>query len=237
MLKSLFAGGLFAGVAAGLLAALLQQALLVPLIAEAELYETGAKAHFAGAAGAAHDHDAHDHVSAAEDGAAAGPLARHLQTVGFTLLAMCGFGLLLTAGFALAERAGIDRITLARGALWGLGGFAAFQLLPALGLAPELPGASAAGVAARQGWWLMTAAASAAGLAALVYAPGGWKAAGLALIALPHLLGAPHPESFEGVVPPELSALFASRALGVGAVVWLALGAAAGWIWSRRAAL
>ena len=53
MLKSLFASALFAGVAAGLLAALLQMALLVPLIAEAELYETGEKTHF-GEAGPAH---------------------------------------------------------------------------------------------------------------------------------------------------------------------------------------
>lgn len=237
MLKSLFASALFAGVAAGLLAALLQLSLLVPLIVEAELYETGAKTHFAGTgegAAAGADGHAHDHAGAA--GEAGGGLLRHAQTAMFTVLTMCGFGLLLAAGFALAERAGLDRITLGKGALWGLGGFAALQLLPAIGLAPELPGASAAGLGARQLWWLFAVAGSVAGLAALFYAPGAWRLAGVALIALPHLVGAPHPEMLEGVAPPELSALFASRALGVGAAAWLALGAAAGWLWSRQRA-
>jgi cobalt transporter subunit CbtA len=228
MLKSLFASALFAGVAAGLLAALLQMALLVPLIAEAELYETGEKTHFA-EAGPAHGHDAGDH----EEGGA----LRHVQTVLFTMLAMCGFGLLLIAGFALAERLELDRITLAKGALWGLAGFAAFQLLPAIGLAPELPGASAAPLEQRQIWWLLTVVASAMGITGAVYGGWVWKLAGLALIALPHLIGAPHPEAFFGSVPPELSALFAARALGVGAASWLALGAAAGWLWARNGAI
>ncbi len=46
MLKSLLASALFAGLIAGLFAAGLQQAFLVPLITEAELYETGAVIHF-----------------------------------------------------------------------------------------------------------------------------------------------------------------------------------------------
>lgn len=229
MLKSLFASALFAGVAAGLLAALLQMALLVPLIAEAELYETGVKTHF-GEAGEAHDHTAGDHAHEDEGGA-----LRHVQTALFTMLAMCGFGLLLTVGFALVERFGLDRITLAKGAIWGLAGFAAFQLLPAIGLPPELPGASSAPLEARQFWWLITGAASILGIALAVYGAMAWKLAGVALIALPHLIGAPHPEDFAGLTPPELSALFAARALGVGAASWLALGAVAGLLWSRRA--
>jgi cobalt transporter subunit CbtA len=235
MLKSLFASALFAGVAAGLLAAVMQMALLVPLIAEAELYETGEKTHF-GEVGPAHDHAAgdHDHAAADHDRDAEGDVLRHIQTVLFTVLAMCGFGLLLTAGFGVAERFGLDRITLAKGAIWGLAGFAAFQLLPGLGLAPELPGASSAPLEERQAWWLATVAASAAGIALGIYGGMMWKLAGLALIVAPHLLGAPHPEQFFGRVPPELSALFATRSLGVGAASWLTLGAVAGLFWSRR---
>ncbi|HUF86006.1 MAG TPA: CbtA family protein, partial [Thermohalobaculum sp.] len=61
------------------------------------------------------------------------------------------------------------------------------------------------------------------------------RIAGAVLIAAPHLIGAPHPEAFEGVVPPELSALFAARVLAVGALAWAALGALAGHLWSREA--
>jgi len=57
------------------------------------------------------------------------------------------------------------------------------------------------------------------------------------MIAAPHLVGAPHPEVFEGVVPPELSALFAARVLAVGAFGWAALGALAGHFWSRKSAV
>ena len=44
------------------------------------------------------------------------------------------------------------------------------------------------------------------------------------MIASLHLLGAPEPQAFTGSAPPELSAPFAARALGVSLVAWLALG-------------
>jgi len=62
------------------------------------------------------------------------------------------------------------------------------------------------------------------------------KISGALLIAAPQLFGAPHPHEFEGVVPPELSALFVARVLAVGALGWAALGALAGHFWSREAA-
>ena len=67
MLKVLLASALFAGLIAGLFAAGLQQAFLVPLIAEAELYETGTIIHFGGAEEAAHGAEAtHEHTTAEE---------------------------------------------------------------------------------------------------------------------------------------------------------------------------
>ena len=225
MLRPLLASALFAGLIAGLFAAGLQQAFLVPLIGEAELYESGAVTHFAGAEAAAPDH-----------GAGGGTdFTRHLLTVLMTVLATCGFALILVAAFALAERFGLTRVDLRTGLLFGLGGFAATQLMPALGLSPELPGAAAGALADRQLWWTGTVLATAAGLALLVWGGPGLRLAGAALIAAPHLFGAPHPESFESVVPPELSALFAARVLAVGALAWAALGALAGHFWAREA--
>ena len=101
MLRTLLASALFAGLIAGLFAAALQLAFLVPLISEAELYESGAVTHFA----EAQDHSAaacHDQPSD-ENGAAGGGLTRHLLPVLMTVLTTCGFALILVAGFAHSE--------------------------------------------------------------------------------------------------------------------------------------
>jgi cobalt transporter subunit CbtA len=213
MLKTLLASALFAGLIAGLFAAGLQLALIVPLIAEAELYETGALVHFGGAEVAAQGAEAAH--APAPDGE--GDLIRKLLTVLMTVLTTCGFGLVLVAGFALAERLRLTRIDLRTGLMFGLAAFTATQLLPSMGLSPELPGAAAGALGQRQIWWLFTVA-------------------GAVMIAAPHLFGAPHPHEFEGVVPPELAALFAARVLAVGALGWAALGALAGHFWSRERA-
>ena len=120
------------------------------------------------------------------------------------------------------------------GVLWGVAGFAAFQLAPAMGLAPELPGTIAADLGARQFWWAGTVLATAAGIAALACGRGILALlGGLVLIAVPHLIGAPRIESFYGVAPPELAAEFSARVLGVGLVVWTTLGWLAGRLWAR----
>lgn len=252
MLKSLTASALGAGLAAGFLAAGLQILLLVPLIGEAELYESGTLTHFSVDVVDGHDHvqaaDDHNHSSAAEtaephehgasehgDGQEGG-MWRPLLTVLSSVATYTGFALLMVAGFALAEGAGLARITARQGMLWGLAGFAATQFLPALGLAPELPGSGAAALEARQLWWLVTAAMTLAGIGVLAAVNSPLRFAGVVLIALPHIFGAPHPEGYAGVTPPELAALFAARVLVVGAVGWLALGWLAGLLWSRETA-
>lgn len=241
MLKSLLVSALFAGLIAGLFAAGLQQAFTVPLIVEAELYETGKLVHFGGVEAEAGDHtrgaaenhdDGHDHAEAAKgDGT-----SRTLLTVLMTVLTTCGFGLILVAGFALAERLRLTRIDTATGLMFGLAAFTATQLLPSMGLSPELPGTAAAELGQRQVWWLFTVAGTLAGLALIAWGNPSAKLAGVAIVAAPHLLGAPHPHDYTGVVPPELSALFAARVLGVGALSWAALGALAGHFWSREPA-
>jgi cobalt transporter subunit CbtA len=153
-----------------------------------------------------------------------------------TVLTTCGFGLILVAGFALAERLHLTRVDLRTGLLFGLAGFTATQLLPSMGLSPELPGAAAGELSQRQIWWLFTVAGTLAGIALMAWGAPATKIAGAVMIAAPHLFGAPHPHEFEGVVPPELSALFAARVLAVGALSWAALGALAGHFWSRESA-
>ena len=160
-----------------------------------------------------------------------------VERIGFTvladLLAAMGFALLLAAVSVLS---GIE-ITARNGVLWGLGGFIVFQLAPAFGLAPELPGMPAADLVARQVWWLGTAFATGAGLLAIAKFRN-WTAiaAAAVLILLPHIIGAPElvlqPESG---VPAHLATAFAASALSVGAVFWLTVGPLLGWLNERFA--
>lgn len=227
MLKRLLASALFAGLAAGTVAAFLQLGLIAPLILEAELYETGALEH-APAAGT-------EHVHAADDAKTGSVLARHALTFFMNLVTYSGLGLLLVVGMALAERAG-RVMTMRDGLFWGAAGFVAVQLAPSAGLPPELPGMPAADLAARQAWWAATVVASGGGLALLAFGKrSALAAAGVALLLAPHLYGAPQPPLHGGVVPPDLAALFASRSLAAGAAVWAVLGITAAYFWNRQA--
>ena len=223
MFTRILVSGLFAGFAAGLIAALLQLVFVQPVLLHAELYEGGQLTHF-GAAKAAGAQTAIGGIDLVRDG----------LSVLFTTLIYTGYSLILVAAMALAEDRGI-RITVRQGLLWGVAGFAAVQFAPAVGLPPELPGSAAAEMGLRQVWWFGTVGATAAGLALIAFGKG-WTSRGIAavLILAPHVIGAPHPETFSGPVPPELAGMFAGRALGVGLVAWVLLGLFAAWFWIRE---
>ncbi|HVG49165.1 MAG TPA: CbtA family protein [Rubellimicrobium sp.] len=231
MTSRVLTGALIAGLVAGLLAAILNLWTLTPLIVRAEVFEA---AHVAQGAPEVHVHaDGTEHVHAAPDGGT-GMLDRALGTVAMTLVAYMGFGLVLGAGMAAASRQG-HRLDARTGLLWGLAGFAAVQLAPAVGLPPELPGMEGASLVARQSWWVLCVGSTALGLAALAFGRTlSWLALAVALVLLPHLLGAPQPPGRESLVPPELAAAFATRSLGVAALSWAALGSLAG-VLSERA--
>src|SRR5207253_3023217 len=82
----------------------------------------------------------------------------------------------------------------------------------------ELPGMEAAGLAARQQWWLLTAAATAGGLGLIIFAkPAALRVLDVALIVVPHLIGAPAAPHASSGVPAELAAEFATASLAVAA--------------------
>lgn len=244
-MRHLLSSALVAGFASGLLCALLQYLLVEPDILLAERYESGEIVHFQGvmsaeqwtivpavprvdtpsqALGRQHD-DEHQ----AESGA-----YRHALTILFAVLTYCGYGLVMMAGIHLAEQVGI-KIGLSQGILWGLAGFLAFQMMPALGLQPDLPGTPAADLQARQVWWAMTAAATVIGLWFSVYGTALWQRVfGVAVLAAPHVWGAPALGSFAGIVPPELASAFAARTLGVGMITWMVLGGLCVTLWQAK---
>jgi len=224
MVTRLLVSGLFAGAAAGLIAALLQLYFVQPVLLHAELYESGELVHFGAEAVSAHQ--AVDGFDAMRDG----------LSIVFTMLTYTGYAFILLVGMALAEMRGAN-VNARNGLIWGLAGFVAFHFAPGFTLSPEVPGVAAADVYARQVWWWATVATAGAGLWLIAFGRNwlAWGAAAVLLLA-PHVVGAPEPDIFTGPVPTEIGALFASRAFGVGMAAWLLLGCFAGRFWQREGA-
>ena len=239
MTTRLFTSAVFAGLIAGLIAVLLQWSLMEKLILEGEEYETGDKSHFAGvlvineAEEAASTPEAITEAPAAEEEDEENLLTRFSLAFFADFVVFVGWSLIMTAGFAVAERFG-HRITIKDALLWGIAGFASVHVMTGLGLPPELPGTPAADVELRQLWWITTAIASALAFALFAYGRTPlFVVVGLALLAAPHLIGAPRLDFYAGVAPPELAGEYVARSLAVSMMIWVVLGLAAGYFWNR----
>jgi cobalt transporter subunit CbtA len=125
-------------------------------------------------------------------------------------------------------------VTLANGALWGSAAWLTFHLLPAVGMPPELPGFPAAELFDRQVWWTGTVIATAVALYLIVLRrePVA-KAAGVVLMLVPHVVGAPQPVDIASNVPAILAAEFAVATLSAGLLFWIVLGLVMGAIDDR----
>src|SRR5260370_1853383 len=149
--RRIFLAGILAGIVAGAFVTLIQAVKIWPLIAAAEVYEKAGKA----AATASGGHAGHDRgaapATATEWEPADGP-ERILFTLLANILVAIGFGLLLSAGFALRDAYAGAPPDAMSGVGWGMAGFAAFQLPPAFGLAPQPPRAGATDHPAPPAW-------------------------------------------------------------------------------------
>lgn len=221
MLPRLLAAALLAGALAGILISFLQAFTTTPLVLAAEVYENAATPALWQADGALHL----AHGAGELPWSSAEAIHRSLLTALANVAVGVAFAMLLVAAFLVRQRPVDGR----SGLVWGIGGFAAFALAPALGLPPELPGAAAAELGARQAWWLLAATATAGGLWLLLLAQRAvWNAAGAALILLPHLVGAPQPLAPASALPAELASHFVAASLATGFVFWALLGWLAG---------
>ena len=229
------------GLVAGLLLTGLQAFTTVPLILQAENYET--------AGGHSHDHDAaaaveadaaarsHDQAAAGSDGGArwmpeAGTV-RWLYTALANVLTGIGFALLI--GAAAELKGGIR--SWRQGLFWGLAGFGIFTLAPGLGLPPELPMMPAADLNDRQIWWVLTVVLSAAGLGLIAF---GRKVPlsllGVAMIVAPHVIGAPQPDDFESPIPEGMHRQFVVAVVATSFVFWVLIGGLTGVLRGRFSA-
>jgi len=209
MIRALLFSAAIAGLAGGLVAACYQAVVATPLIFAAEVFE---------------------HAGEAAEGAA---LGRHLLTTLATIVLATG-GALILLGLMMLDG---GRITVRRALPWGAGAFVALALAPAVGLPPELPGMPAADLVERQVWWLATVLATAFGLWT-IFCRGGAAAIvlGTLVIALPHVVGAPHPADHESAVPAALAAQFVAASLAGSALLWIVVSSVAGAVFERLGA-
>jgi cobalt transporter subunit CbtA len=220
----------FTGLIAALLLTLLQSLWVGPLIHLAETYEKAPAAQTE-----AHEHEHADdampgHVHDAEAWEPEDGWQRVLSTAGGNLVVAVGFSLMLAALYTLRAPG-----RTSQGALWGLAGFAVFVLAPTLGLPPELPGTAAADLTQRQIWWIGTAASTAVGLALIVFGRH-WalKALAVAILVVPHVIGAPQPVVHSSLAPEALEAQFKVASLLTNFVFWVLMGLISAWLFRRN---
>jgi cobalt transporter subunit CbtA len=251
MFKTIVFSAFGAALAICLVVTALQFATTEPLILHAEQFEGAAPAHDHGPAASMpgaevmpavatgadarlfHIHDGTVVAGEEEEWGPADGLERSLYTALANLVIGFSISLMLLSVMVLKG----DPIHARTGLLWGVAGFAAVSLLPALGLPPELPGTPAADITDRQLWWLATAAASAAGIGLMVFGRNwGVLAAGLVLVVAPHVIGAPQPPSHDVSYPGALAGEFVVASLVASALLWSLAGLVSGALYQRFSA-
>ena len=231
MLTRILSVGLLAGLLAGLLMAVVQQVTTTPLILAAETYEKPAEVSVAPKAPPSHHGtEAHSHGGGWKP---ADGLPRFFFTAITTVATAVGVAFVLMAVMVFAGVPIDERRALA----WAVAGFVACGLAPAAGLAPELPGSAASDVVGRQLWWVGTAIATAVALWGFLRDehPPLVRLGAVVLLLAPHVIGAPHPHTFESKVPAELAAQFTAMSLVVQALLWSLVGIGVGLLWPKFA--
>jgi len=225
---------LLVGAVSGLLLSAVQLWQIIPIIHSAERFEVEH------ASAPPHEHAGHVHPAGAWEPAEGAE--RMAYTLLSNVLTAAGFALvMLVVMVALLRRNAATKLDWRYGLLWGTAGYAVFFVAPSLGLPPEIPGAAATPLEARQLWWVFSAVCTAAGLAGAAYGKAPWRWAALGLLVVPHLVGAPHPATnpFAGYPPvaaaelTELARQFVWAAALANALYWLALGSASVWVVRR----
>jgi len=221
MMYRIFAAAMAAGLLAAVLISLVEVYTTTPMILAAEALEVGAPV--------IHDTLQPDkidpgNVSHAHDPNAWAPengLERFLYTLLANAVTGISFSLMLVVGLTYGERK-VDHV---KGLLLALCGFTAFTLAPVLGLPPELPAMPTVDLQDRQVWWALTVGCTMAALYCIfVGTSEPLKLVGLALLIVPHVVGAPHPASDVSQVPATLAARFAAASIVVSALFWFIIG-------------
>ena len=177
-----------------------------------------------------HEHYGVVHDHSAESWAPENGAERTFYTAISNIVTGIAFSLMLVAVYLLRGK----HVDINSGLLWGTAGFVVFSVAPALGQPPELPGMTAVALESRQVWWFGTVLVTVIGIGLFTETktiiP---KIAAVALLAVPHIIGAPHPHLLKSLIPAELSAQFAVASLVTSAFFWMVLGAASGYFYQK----
>jgi len=219
MLSRTLYAALVAGAAAGVLLFVLQSWTTLPLIHQAERYETA---------------QVPVHPPSHANEPSDNRLVRTAYSTAGDVLVGIAFGMLLGAMYTLSGKSG-----LVPGVLWGLAGFATFHLGPALVVPPSIPALELAPLSLRQAAWLIAAFCTGLGLAIFAFRPKAAKIGGLLLLFLPSVLFRFLFSLSGSEIPsPALSALehlFTVYVLGDFLLFWVVLGALSGHLFEQSA--
>ncbi len=191
-----------------------------PLIFAAELYETAEPLDLHGTG--------HLQEWAPDEG-----IERSFYTLLANFLMSLGYSLLLAAMMVFSSTS-----SLLKGMAWGVAAYLSLFVAPSIGLPPEIPGMEAADLNARQNWWFLSVIATAIGLAILAFSRLYYKGAGVILIMLPHIIGAPvavmhgfsHPDPLAIAELTVLWQQFVLHTSIANALLWLIIGGASGYL-------
>ena len=233
------------GAISGLLYTAVQHVQVIPIIQIAESYEDNPGGPAAVASAAQHQEPAaHGHQGHAHDDAATWEPAEGLERTTFTwltnTLTAIGLAMVLVALMAATRRAGsLSSMTWKQGLAWGLAGYGAFFVAPALGLPPEIPGTASPALEDRQIWWVLAVVRTPPALLGPAFLKSPWRWAALLLLVVPHLVGAPHldpGDSHFPTHPPAIAAeltqltwQFVGATAIANAALWLTLGLTSVW--------
>ncbi len=205
---------------ASLVFSLYQFYFINPLIFAAEIYEVAEPVDL-------------NAVTQIEEWSPGDGIERSLYTLLANFLMSLAYSLLLAS--AMLFRGSCSTI---KGLAWGIAAYLSFFIAPGLGLPPEIPGMQAADLNLRQNWWFLCVVLTALGLAVFIFSPRYYKGAGVILLILPHLIGAPvakihgfsHPDPVAIVKLTELWQQFILHTSIANALLWLIIGATTGFL-------
>ncbi len=241
LFQRLIWGALAVALLLGSVQTALQQWQAAPILLAAEAFEAQPAAP---AMAMGHGHDRADaHAGAGDDWAPANGLERTGWTWVANVLHVFSLALLMFAVMGLwVWRRGSPPAPLRLAFVVAAAGWLSLHLWPALGLPAQVPGMEAAGLGARQGWWLLAAgsAALACVSVAVLRTPWRWLLA-LACLVLPFVWGAPQiagdpVAGFGADAQAQLRALgahFVRVTDGLALTLWVGLGGICGRVFQR----
>lgn len=233
--RNIVFSAILVGVVSGLLYSIFQQAQLSPIILAAEKFEVNDSHTKSYVHENSIDTQAliHETTWAPHDGA-----ERIFWTMLSNVLTGISFALVMLSLMVVHNlKSHKPKVGVVQGVGWGAVGLLAIFVVPSLnGLYPEVPGTISAGLQDRQAWWLFCVLATVAGAGFLYYMPLKFKALGVVLAAIPHIIATPiHAQlGYENTDPVAVASLnelsqqfFSMTAIGA-ALFFIILGAGSG---------